>query len=413
MTKVLVQVNNLALGGTQINAVDMASALKARGYKSVLVGPLDTLPKGGPSLFDVAAERAVQLETFERPASTLAGAIAMSRLAARHQADLIHIYGSWTARSALWGPCLLGRRPLALTVYEMSVDPDTPRSPALVVGTRYLAEELASRGEGVDLISPPVDLVRDAPSAVSGQTFAVRHGLAPNRLKIVTVTRLDADMKSLGVSLALEAMNRMGDCGADLVIVGTGDAEELIRARAAQINARHGRKMVVLTGPLADPRGAYAAADIVVGMGGSAARGLAFGNPLVVTGEFGWFKTFNPETADGLFRNSFWSDEARPDAVNELIGCLRPLLADAGLRAALGSFGREFAEEHFGLEAMADRQAKIYGRLLQRYGLRTWSRELPLEAATIVRGLQNRIGRKFQDSQGLWSPLAKVGGAKQ
>lgn len=410
MTKVLVQLNNLALGGTQINAVDMAWALSARGYDSVLAGPVDTLPRTGPSLFDIAAERGIPLETFERPRSTWTGAAAMSRLAARHGADIVHIYGSWTARSALWGPCLLGRRPLALTVYEMSVDPRTPRSPALVVGTRYLAEDLAGRAEGVDLISPPVDLERDAPSGAAGRDFAERHGLQEGRLKIVTVTRLDESMKSLSVKLAIEAMDRMGDVGADLVIVGTGDAEADIGARAAQVNARHGRPLVAMAGPMADPRGAYDAADIVLGMGGSAARGLAFGKPLVVTGEFGWFKTFTPATSDGLFRNSFWSDEARPDAVEQLIDCLRPLLADTGLRETLGTFSRDFATANFGLQAMADRQAAVYARLLVRYGPRAWSRELPLEAANVVRGARDRLARMRSRTTGRNSLVATMGG---
>ena len=46
-----------------------------------------------------------------------------------------------------------------------------------------------------------------------------------------------------------------------------------------------GRQVVLLTGEIADPRPAYAAADVVVGQGGSALRGMAFGKPLVVVGE--------------------------------------------------------------------------------------------------------------------------------
>jgi hypothetical protein len=65
MPRVLVQVNSLALGGSQINAVDLAAATAAYGYDSVLVGPRGSLPEG-PSLFDIAQERGVRLETFER-----------------------------------------------------------------------------------------------------------------------------------------------------------------------------------------------------------------------------------------------------------------------------------------------------------------------------------------------------------
>jgi len=378
MTKVLVQVNSLALGGTQVNAVDMAAALSTHGYESVVVGPRDTLPQG-PSLFDVARDRGVALEAFDREQSTLSAARTMSGLARRHGAELIHIYGSWTGRPALWGPCLLGRRPLVLTVYEMAVDPLTPRSPALIVGTKYLEEELANRREGVDLVSPPVDVDRDNQDSVSGSDFVRQLDLDDGSKLIVTVTRLDDSMKAYGVQVAMDAMDRRGARGAVLVVVGTGDAEERLRLRADEINARHGRRLIVMAGPMADPRSAYAAADIVVGMGGSAARGLSFGKPLIVTGEYGWFSTFTPQTADALFRDSFWSEEAVQDAAGQFLSCVDPLLDDQDLRARLGLFGRQFAVANFSLDAMAARVAGIYGRSLRGYGLKTWGRDVPPE----------------------------------
>ena len=223
MPRVLVQLNSLALGGTQINAVDFAAAVAAHGYESVLVGPADTLPRG-PSLFDIAKERAVELETLDRPRSTVAGAIAMARLAKERHADLVHVYGSWTSRPAWWGPCLFGRRPLVLTVYEMAVDPMTPRHTELIVGTKYLEEEFAWRA-GTTLISPPVDTSRDDPRAVSGDSFIDRLGLNPGNLRVVMVTRLDEDMKAAAVQAAIQAVGANANPGVDLVIVGTGDAE--------------------------------------------------------------------------------------------------------------------------------------------------------------------------------------------
>ena len=42
---------------------------------------------------------------------------------------------------------------------------------------------------------------------------------------------------------------------------------------------RLGRDAVVLTGAMLDPRPAYAAADVVIGMGGSSLRGMASASP--------------------------------------------------------------------------------------------------------------------------------------
>jgi hypothetical protein len=190
--KVLVQVNSLELGGSQINAVDLAAAVRELGYDSVLIGPSDSLPVG-PSLFDVAADRKVHLETFERPTTTLGGARDLSRLARAHRAELVHVYGTWSIRWAYWGPCFMARRPYVITVYEMAVDPIVHQAPNLIVGTGYLVDELSDRYGPVNLISPPVDLERDSTEAVRKGTFLADHGLAADHLRLVIVSRLDGE----------------------------------------------------------------------------------------------------------------------------------------------------------------------------------------------------------------------------
>lgn len=386
MTRVLVQINSLALGGTQLNAVDFAVHLKRFGYQSVLVGPRDTLPDG-PSLFEIAEERGVELEMFERPATTVGGARAMSKIARKHDAELIHIYGSWTAGPALWGPCRFGRIPLVVTVYEMAVDPTTPKSPGLIVGTRYNAVGLSSRRESVDWISPPVDVVSDDVLNVDSSKFLAVHKVEPNQLYVVMVTRLDDEMKAKSVELAIEAMAKISSERTSLIIVGGGDAEARIRELAQDMNAHLGRTAITLTGPLRDPRAAYAIADVVVGMGGSAARALSFSKPLIVAGEFGWFETFTSETADPLFPDGFWTEEVSPDPSQDLADCLDDLLDNTELRESLGSFGRKFAVENFALEAMSALQAGVYDQVMKRYGFRVWCREIPGEFARVIKHL--------------------------
>lgn len=381
--KVLVHVHNLELGGSQINAVDLAAGVREFGYDSIVVGPADSRPVG-PSLFDVAAERQVPLETFKRPATIVAGARDLSCIAARHKADLVHVYGTWSIRPAYWGPCLLARRPLVMTVYEMSVDPVVYQAPSLIVGTGYLFDELRDRHGPVHLISPPVDLERDGPTPVPVASFLTEHRLEADHIRIVIVSRLDGEplrpIKSTGIEVAMRALVRLEMTNVDLVIVGTGNEEARLRTIGVAVNAHLGRRACVFTGPMADPRPAYAAADVVLGMGGSAARGLAFQKPLVVVGEYGWSRTFTPETAGDLFRNSFWSEDPTPDPVGRLISELRPLLISVDERARLGRFGRAFAESSYGLRAMAERLATIYAEAHSSYGVRDWLYDQRIES---------------------------------
>jgi glycosyltransferase involved in cell wall biosynthesis len=409
MPRILVQINNLGLGGTQLNAVDLAAATTDFGYESVLVAPRDTLPSHGPSIVDVAASRGVPLEMFDRASSRVRGAttargvITLSRLATRHKTDIFHAYSTGFTRAGYWGPCLFGRRPLVVTAYEMEVDPLIQQRASLIVGTEYLAQEQAHRPGPTVLISPPVDLDRDNPASVSGMDFRALHGVAPQQPAIVMVSRLDDEMKSFSVEVAVQAVGSMADTDAVLIIVGTGNAVVRLTRLAAAVNAHLGRRAVVLTGALADPRPAYAAADVVIGMGGSAARALAFGKPLVVSGELGQFRIFGPASSAALFRNSFWSNQRPDNARDELLACLNPLLRSVQLREELGDFGRKFACEHFGLRAMAARLADVYQTAAASYGAGAWIRDAATEAGAPLRWFRpgsspavRQIARPFQ-----------------
>lgn len=386
--RVLVHLNSLELGGTQINAVDFADELRGRGIVSILVG--DSRSAGeGPSLADYARTRDVRVEAYEPEPGMLAHARQLRRMADELSVDLIHVYGMWgAARPTYWGPSLFGRLPWAQTVYEMTVTPVVHRHMPLVVGTGYLVEELAGRPGRTILVSPPVDLDADAPDTARGGAFREEHGLGDGPL-LGIVSRLDSRMKATAIEVASEAMRDLAEADATLFIVGGGDAEDRLRAVANEVNEAVRRPAVRLLGPMSDPRSAYAAADVVLGMGGSAARALAFGRPLIVQGEAGWSQLFEEDSAASLARSSFWSPIRPHDPVSDLVTIARPLLADSARREGLSRFGREFAVGRFGLEAMSDRMAQFYSAALGSYGRREWLLDLPREG----RRLFEKVGR--------------------
>lgn len=116
---------------------------------------------------------------------------------------------------------------------------------------------------------------------------------------------------------------------------------------------------MVLTGALLDPRLAYAAADIVVGMGGSALRGMAFGKPVVIVGEKGFSAPLTPETAESFYFKGICGLGDDSPGTTRLATDIRGLAEHPDQLPALEEFSRQFVVRHFSLEAVCARLVKI------------------------------------------------------
>ncbi|UJP08887.1 glycosyltransferase family 4 protein [Microbacterium sp. KUDC0406] len=384
MTSVLVQMNRLGLGGTEINAIQFAAGVREFGYESHLYGPSDTVPDG-PSAIDVAREYGIEIKTFERPSTAVAAARTMNDLAREVSADIVHVYGQDAVRGAYLGPCAFGRRPLVITAYEMAVNPTTLAGAPLIVGTRYLEEDHAARAGRTTLISPPIDTARDRPDVAARHRFRASVEFTEDTVVIGWVGRLDEGMKSPALRALIAAVDVLASEGRDVVlaIVGTGDAETDLRSLGAEVDTRHARRIIRFLGPVSDPHEAYAGADVSVGMGSSAGRALAHATPLVAVGERGWSAPFTETGADAIFRNSFWSDELVSNPVALLASHLRLLVDDPSTRARRAVFGREFALDHLSLPRMTERLADVYRDAGRAYGMRGWMVDVDLEIYAI------------------------------
>ncbi len=349
--RVLVYPHTMEIGGSQLNAVDLAAAVRDRGHQVVVYSA------PGPLVARVREHGLVHVARRESRLSPGPGT-------ARHLRGVVRDRGIEVVHAWEWPPILEGYAAtgpgtgaaLVGSVMSMGVADFVPRRVSLTVGTPQLAEEVARRRPGpTTLLEPPVDLVENRPgpgAADFGRAFPAPAGTE----QVVIVSRLARELKLEGILTAVEAVARLaGSRPVRLVVVGDGPASHAVAAAAREANHRAGREVVVLTGELADPRGAYLSADVCLGMGGSALRALAHAAPLVVQGEGGFFEVCDPRSAPRFLSGGWYGvDERGPeDAVQRLAKTLDDLLGDPGRRAALGAFGRGLVEERYGLEAAA------------------------------------------------------------
>jgi glycosyltransferase involved in cell wall biosynthesis len=386
--KIVVYPHDLGMGGSQLNAIELAARTRDLGHDVIVYGRPGALVA---KVHELALPFVEAPEPAVRPSPAVVRDLA--RLVREQGVDVLHGYE--------WPPgleCHLAARRADITavttVMSMAVAPFLPRTAPLVVGTEQIADTERRTGRrSVWVLEPPVDLESNRPG-IAGPV----PGVPPDgRPTIVVVSRLAPELKLEGILTAIDAVDAVNRVRpARLVVVGDGSARDQVAGRATAVNRRHGAGTVVLTGELFDPRPAYDVADVAIGMGGSALRAMAFAKPLVVQGEQGFFRLLTPESAPEFLWQGWYGRGGPADPVTELARLLVRLLAESGERDRLGAFGRALVEDRFSLALAASRQVEVYEAAVAapRRGA------LLDEIASAGRFAQVRLGRRLRRLRG-------------
>ncbi|MFR0636622.1 glycosyltransferase [Arthrobacter sp. LS16] len=361
--RILVYPHDLEMGGSQLNAIDIASQLQDEGHEVIVYG------WPGP-LVERIKERGLEFIASPRPRFRPTPSIVadLRRLAVERQLDVLHGFEwppSLECRLAVQG--LEGKTSVS-TVMSMAVADFIPRDMALTVGTEQIRDERARKGYSqVSLLEPPIDTEENRADAALGGEFRRAHGIPQDRLLLVVVSRLVPELKLEGILAAIEHVGKLSEHRkVTLAIVGDGSAEDLVAARAAAVNqARPGT--IITCGRMSDPRGAYAAADIMLGMGGSALKSLSFAKPLIVQGENGFWKLLDESSLDEFeWQGWYGVGEGTERGEAALAAELDRILDDEPLRGRLGVFGRRLVQDRYSLQAAAATMEGIYAGALAR-----------------------------------------------
>jgi glycosyltransferase involved in cell wall biosynthesis len=343
----------MEIGGSQSNAVELARGVADLGHEVTLFGP------DGP-LVSVVADLGLEyvVAPVEQRWPSLRNIAAVRERLRARPVDVLHGYEWGPAIDLAFGPHLSAGIPLVTTVLSMSVPDFLPRHCPLIVGTAQLAAQHARDFAQIALMEPPIDTVRNAPRDPAPARR--RFGIRPGDVVLTVVGRLVADLEKLqGVLTAIDAVDQLaGARTVRLIVVGDGPGLPDVLNHAGIVNRRHHREVVTVTGSLLDPREAYAAADIVLGMGSSALKGMAFGKPLVVQGAAGFWRLAEPATTAEFLSDGWYGTSGR--GVADLLTALGPVLEDTGRRRDLGAFGRELVLRRFSLAAASRELAAVY-----------------------------------------------------
>lgn len=355
--KVLVYAHRLEVGGTQVNAIELAAALRdLHGFKIVFFaqpGPMVKLIEEKGLRFLPAPDA----RFHPSPARMRA----LRDMVRREKPDLLHTWDWWQCLDAYYSVHLPMRIPMVVSDMMMEITRVLPKRLPTTFGVPELvAKAKAANRRRVELVVPPVDVHYNAPGVVDPQPFRERYGIEAGDISLVTVSRLADWMKAESLIRTVDAIRTLGrDLPLRFIVVGEGAARAKLERLASETNAELGRSAVIFTGAILDPRPAYAAADIVVGMGGSALRGMAFRKAVIIVGERGFSAPLTPESAETFYYKGIYGvGDGNPNNAR-LVADIRELAEHPNRLSALGEFSRQFVVRNFSLETVSTHFAEL------------------------------------------------------
>ena len=366
----------LGTGGVERGTVDIAAALVAAGWRSVVVS------EGGPLSHKVERAGAIHERLpvhAKNPLVMARNALALGRLIRRHDIDIVHARSRAPAFSAYAAARRARRR--FVTTFHGTYDTGTPaklwysaimtRGERIVAISDFIARHIQTT-YGVDAariatIHRGIDTAHFDPEGVSAQrmvSLATQWRL-PDGLPVVMMPGRLSRWK--GHRVLVEALAQLGREDLRCLIVGVAEGSVRYRRELDTLIAARGLSSVVhMVDRCEDMPAAYMMADVVVSpatepeaFGRVAAEAQAMGRPVIAADHGGARETVVPGETGWLVR------PGDPEALAETISAALALATDH--RARLGQLARAHIGENFTVELMRARTLDLYRELLAEH----------------------------------------------
>jgi len=231
----------------------------------------------------------------------------------------------------------------------------------------YLLTHYKVREDAISLTVNGINTDKFSPEA-DPEGLAEELGIRPDTKKIVSVSRLDRlDAISLPAHKLIEAAEDLAMAhNVEIIIVGDGDDFEDVKAGADRVNTRVGRKLVHITGQRTDINRFLVLADVFVNGSRASLEAMSAACPVVLAGGAGYLGIFSEDNKDEAVRTNFTCRGHEPVTAAKLTADITKLLnMPSHERAALGNMGRELVKSMYSLERMAMDSITVYEDILK------------------------------------------------
>ena len=369
---ILMATMGLEIGGAETHIVELSKELKRRGYDVIVVSNGGVYEKE----LEEAGIRCLWAPMHRRaPVPMLQSLLRLRKIIKEEQPDMVHAHARIPGflcgilhkvmkfpfvTTAHWvfdtGGALRFLTNWGQRTIAVSDDIKT-----------YLWDNYQIPGENVTVTINGIDTDKFSPE-ISGGKVRKELGIPSDALCLASVSRLD-DSRAFAARCLIDIAPRLAQAhpGLHLIIAGSGDVYDELKAKADAVNRQVGYEMLHLPGARTDINEIVAAGDVFVGVSRAALEAMAGGKAVIIAGNEGYHGIFTPDKLEEAMLGNFCCrglPMCDPDTLYTDVTTL--LSSGKSSWAQQGAYNRQVIFDHYSVARMAEDALFVYRQVWRK-----------------------------------------------
>ena len=363
---ILLSLQQLTIGGAETHVVELAKELKRRGYNVIVTS------SGGVYEKELAASGIkhynVPLQS-KNPVQVMRAMRILKKVIRDEKIDIVHSHARISSfilgriHKRMNFPYVTTAHWVFTTKYGLKYITDWGEKCVAVSEDikTYLMDNYKIPARDIRVTINGIDTERFSPDTDCSD-ICNEFNISPEDNVITYVSRMD-ESRSLAAKHLIEIVPELDKKIERLkvLIVGSGDDFENVRAKTAAINSQLGREVIVLTGGRTDINKLVAPCKLFVGVSRSALEAMAAQKPVIIAGNEGYIGLFDQSKLQVGIDTNFCCrgcEESSPELLKNDI--LRFWDMPDEEKKALGIYGQELIKKDYSVSRMTDDCIKVY-----------------------------------------------------
>lgn len=356
----------LDIGGAETHVVELAKELKRKGFNPIVTSNggvyVKELEEAGIKHYCVPLQN-------KNPINMIKSAKLLKRIIAEEKIDIVHSHARIPSfilgklHKKMKFPFVTTAHWVFTTKYGLKYITDWGEKTVAVSEDikTYLMDNYGVPEGDIRVTINGIDTEKFSPETDVTEINS-ELGIKSDDTVIVYVSRLD-ESRSLVAKQLLEVVPEIDKFTENLrvVVVGSGDDYDNVKAKADAVNAELKRDCIIMTGARTDINKLVAPADLFIGVSRAALEAMAAEKPVIIAGNEGYIGLFDETKLDVGIDTNFCCRGCDQSSSELILNDVKRFFEmDEHKKHALAVYGRELIKREYSVSRMADDTLKVY-----------------------------------------------------